>query len=113
MNDRHKHIGKAVCLIRNVEQFLVEKVEPFKRFFFVAENFNDFLPVHHLLDIPLDFTDGTLLRHKVFRAFSADFLRQEKYRDYADHNYHPKNNTVIKHYERQRNECYRRHAKLR
>ena len=54
---RHKDIRITICLGRVVEKLVVALVEALFRLLFVIEYLDDLLPLHHFLDIALDYAE--------------------------------------------------------
>ena len=80
----HQNVTVGIRLVGSVAQFVVDFIEIFLRALFVAENFDDLLPAHHLFDITFRFTDDFLLADKVARTAAADKFCHERHQDDAE-----------------------------
>ena len=77
--NRNEDIGETVCAFRITEKLFVDLIEILFAGFFMAEDLDDLLTVHHFFDIALFMTERFLLANKVMRASTADGLRYEKH----------------------------------
>ena len=70
---RAKNIGVGVGAGSIVAQLVIAAIELLHSLLFVAEYLNNFLPVHHLLDITVYVSQGGLLGNKVLAGVASNF----------------------------------------
>ena len=62
---RHQNIGKFIGIVRTLKQLVIQFVKFTKTLLLMAENLNNLLALHHLLNISVYNTKVLLLFHKV------------------------------------------------
>ena len=93
---RHDGIGDSVRAVCALAQSVVQLLEPFKVFLLMAENLDDLLTIHHLLDIAVDLAQvGLLLNEEASRVLDALHGKHHRGRDHEqrdDEQRHIQNN---------------------
>ena len=59
--DRSEHVAEPIRIVCALKQFLIQRIEALHALLLVAEHFDNFLPLHHLLDESVHCADGFLL----------------------------------------------------
>ena len=109
--DRSQIIGKRIGPVRADKQFLIEFPEFLFRLFFMTENLNDLLSLHHFFNISVHLTDINLLFYEISSAGAGGSPGRQYHNsdhnqghngqrniqnDHADQNTHDRNSTVDK-----------------
>ena len=96
-DNRAERIGISVGAEPILIQLLVNFVKILFGLFFVAENLDDLLSVHHFLHKAFCLSDGFLLADEIFGRAASDPLGNENHGDNAKQNNQRHPNTVPKH----------------
>ena len=68
----HEDIRVSIRLIGCFEDFVIQLIKGFDCFFFMIEDLNNLLAVHHLFDVGIHRTDGLLLLDEVLAGQRSD-----------------------------------------
>ena len=94
-HDGHEDVRVALRMVGVVKELVVDGVEIALRRLLMAEDLDDLLAVHHLLDIALDLAERALLVEEVFGRFSADVLRRLRHEeDPEEHDQHQRDGEI-------------------
>ena len=83
--DGHDDVGVAVGLLGAVFQLIIQLPETGQSFLLVGEHLDDFLALHHFLDVAVQLAEVTLLGDEVFAALGGDLLGGEEHQGYHQH----------------------------
>ena len=97
IQNRAQYISILVCLSGFFKKDIIITVKVCFTFFFVAENFDDFLSVHHFFYKAFHFSQGILLLNEKFRRTAPYLLDEYSHYRYPKDHYQGQPETIIHH----------------